>query len=958
MARRGRSSADLHGAAYAYVTPCDGNSSFSLIGVVPANNKTFNIFSFVARGCSGVRMASVFLGHHDDHRRRQESDMGLKTVDITLAQAYWLFVKPAVDRTVEMPQDPGVKTCIDFFRIVAPPAMPADLQSLLWVPPAEEGAACPLGQVHSSVRIRGLIAKPHFNGLTGLVEGEVAETGRIRVSLHFPSAANGTDALMLKPENLEILDWPPVVPEYMQRASSALGVKDGNPCELSPEAKARQEWNGVLCATRMMQGSFSKTVSMLTHIVMFWNIALGDIQFLGIKAQNLEQEASEETLEQNFENLLKCLRNCEEEFRGPEHTIKQVAGAIREKSGRWMLLRLLACADHQRLLSHLTQNKRMERFWAIHRDWTLHTHTSSNGKTSLLPGGGPCWRPERISLIAPMVVCFASHLGTQRALESLPQQVPAHATGTKRSCGWGHFSSHIEDDRLLARGCGAMMLVAHLVIPFSSYQKAGQRSAGEKSKTLHLPFASTFRQMLEWSKDNNDCYSQTARRPDVKTSTGSVTVFDRYFISKDDPDAGVFRRLFCTARVDSIPDCCAMLHSIFLSCLEHKLLAALQNFIYHGQFSLVNTAFVSSLGAADRERFWIELESFAGISLLCDPPSVHEGMPVCDDTAAAVLKWLDIVGPNWSTRAGSSDFAEAVACGLHCVMQASRRYFFAHLRLIQVQGERLPTVWERAVDDPEEAGQMSEREPELEEAAQRSKEPEAVFARLVHVCVRELVKCCNLTERLCSWGTRALVARDIRKHLSFASPPAEAPLARTILYAPPVYFAPEEVAAEGSTEPALVYFVPTDATIELLQQLVAGYSDTLDRGIGLKRNLFDVARVCGETRVKDILGATVERLRVEAPFTAVSLLRAISLTKYVVCDRNRGAEGKAGKGVVKFLHTQCSVCRRTAAHAGVTVLMKCTGCKGPVRYCSRQCQKADWPQHKLVCHRAPGKASK
>ena len=43
----------------------------------------------------------------------------------------------------------------------------------------------------------------------------------------------------------------------------------------------------------------------------------------------------------------------------------------------------------------------------------------------------------------------------------------------------------------------------------------------------------------------------------------------------------------------------------------------------------------------------------------------------------------------------------------------------------------------------------------------------------------------------------------------------------------------------------------------------------------------------------------------------------------------------------------CTTCSKTAASAGAE-LKSCAGCRG-VRYCSLECQKADWPSHKLTC---------
>merc|ERR1711957_181665 len=43
----------------------------------------------------------------------------------------------------------------------------------------------------------------------------------------------------------------------------------------------------------------------------------------------------------------------------------------------------------------------------------------------------------------------------------------------------------------------------------------------------------------------------------------------------------------------------------------------------------------------------------------------------------------------------------------------------------------------------------------------------------------------------------------------------------------------------------------------------------------------------------------------------------------------------------------CSVCSRTVVSTGKRVL-KCDQCLA-VRYCSKKCQKSDWPRHKKVC---------
>jgi hypothetical protein len=43
----------------------------------------------------------------------------------------------------------------------------------------------------------------------------------------------------------------------------------------------------------------------------------------------------------------------------------------------------------------------------------------------------------------------------------------------------------------------------------------------------------------------------------------------------------------------------------------------------------------------------------------------------------------------------------------------------------------------------------------------------------------------------------------------------------------------------------------------------------------------------------------------------------------------------------------CSVCGVRGSRA--RPLMRCTGCRGPERWCSAECQRSSWPGHKAAC---------
>ncbi|GJE99534.1 zinc finger MYND domain-containing protein [Phanerochaete sordida] len=47
------------------------------------------------------------------------------------------------------------------------------------------------------------------------------------------------------------------------------------------------------------------------------------------------------------------------------------------------------------------------------------------------------------------------------------------------------------------------------------------------------------------------------------------------------------------------------------------------------------------------------------------------------------------------------------------------------------------------------------------------------------------------------------------------------------------------------------------------------------------------------------------------------------------------------------IHRACQHCLKRAGADGT--LFRCTGCHGGTRYCSKECQRADWPNHKPAC---------
>ena len=117
-----------HAAPYAHISAPNGCGGFAVCGAFPMKHR-FNVYILVIRVREGMRLAYVKPHHTDDMREMQEKLGGL-AVRCTMAQAYHLFVAPAMQRTAKMP--PDSEAIVAMFKCFA---LPGFSSPLLWPPP-------------------------------------------------------------------------------------------------------------------------------------------------------------------------------------------------------------------------------------------------------------------------------------------------------------------------------------------------------------------------------------------------------------------------------------------------------------------------------------------------------------------------------------------------------------------------------------------------------------------------------------------------------------------------------------------------------------------------------------------------------------------------------------------------------------------------------------------------------
>jgi hypothetical protein len=92
-------------------------------------------------------------------------------------------------------------------------------------------------------------------------------------------------------------------------------------------------------------------------------------------------------------------------------------------------------------------------------------------------------------------------------------------------------------------------------------------------------------------------------------------------------------------------------------------------------------------------------------------------------------------------------------------------------------------------------------------------------------------------------------------------------------------------------------------------------------------------------------------LRLDHKKTKAAAEKALSGDQTAVIERLEETIKKAQHGLQK-LEQHCSFCNQTALESNKTTdptLKVCSRCK-KVFYCSKECQRLDWPNHKKVCH--------
>jgi hypothetical protein len=107
--------------------------------------------------------------------------------------------------------------------------------------------------------------------------------------------------------------------------------------------------------------------------------------------------------------------------------------------------------------------------------------------------------------------------------------------------------------------------------------------------------------------------------------------------------------------------------------------------------------------------------------------------------------------------------------------------------------------------------------------------------------------------------------------------------------------------------------------------------------------LFEVVRMSRSHHTA--LRAAMDNLQASGTITRRRMERVLQDTS----QRFRGQKAKAEADIESLGVQSCAHCGAREVHA--TQFKRCSACKGP-RFCSKDCQLANWPQHKAACKAA------
>lgn len=163
---------------YAHVNAVDGTGTFAVCGVVPKRSGKYRIHILLVRASEGVRVSTISDDQATDYYEFEgKSAHHAVQAHVSLADAYHLFVKPAVERH-EGPLAPDEEVNVAFFRSHAPPEPSETARRLAWQLPAEVADTRPMGRQFEAFMMHTF---PRW---------DLAQTNRIRAELaHMELAA-------------------------------------------------------------------------------------------------------------------------------------------------------------------------------------------------------------------------------------------------------------------------------------------------------------------------------------------------------------------------------------------------------------------------------------------------------------------------------------------------------------------------------------------------------------------------------------------------------------------------------------------------------------------------------------------------------------------------------------------------------------------------------------------------